>query len=94
MPRLIVPSSGGGRKLIRTLRAAPALALGDGAGFGDVVAEGDIIEVGDGESVSDGDVVGEGDAVDDGVSRAFARLTTPKSKTSKCGRDELRLVPK
>ena len=74
MPRLIVPSSGGGRKLIRTLRAGEVVGAGDVSG--------------------DGDAVGVGVAVGGGVSCALARLTTPRSRTSKCGRDELRLVPK
>jgi hypothetical protein len=34
MPRLIVPSSGGGRKLIRTLRAGTGVAVGIGDGEG------------------------------------------------------------
>ena len=43
MPRLIVPSSGGGTKLIRTLRAGGD--VGDGEGLG--------VDVGDGDSCAD-----------------------------------------
>src|ERR1700704_3163136 len=38
MPRLIVPSRGGGRKLMRTLRVGAELALGDGDAVGDSCA--------------------------------------------------------
>jgi hypothetical protein len=75
----MVPSSGGGRKLIRTLRPRGAVALGDGVALGDAVGD---------------DTVGAGVAVDVGKSWAFVRLTTHKTRTSKSGRGELRLVPK
>ena len=48
-----MPSSGGGTKLIRTLRAVSGVALNDGVGLTGAVADGD--KVADGESVSDGD---------------------------------------
>src|ERR1700680_1876508 len=52
-PRLIVPSSGGGTKLTRTLRAGDAFTFGEGVGLGDGVgfgvgdAEGEALEPGD-----------------------------------------------
>ena len=47
MPRLIVPSRGGGRNLIRTLRA------GDAAGVGETVGDGNAIGVEDVDGVGD-----------------------------------------
>ena len=39
MPRLIVPSIGGGIKLSPTLRAGVAEGVGDGVGLGDAVGD-------------------------------------------------------
>jgi hypothetical protein len=53
MPRLIVPSSGGGKKLMRTTRVDAVEDFGNRDALGDV-------DEGDGESsgVGDGDTVG------------------------------------
>lgn len=69
MPRLIVPSIGGGIKLIRTLRAGDAATLGLGDDAGVDVADGEtagLVSVtadeGLGEADGDGDKETEGDA--------------------------------
>ena len=51
MPRLIVPSSGGGRKLMRTLLGGVAEGEGDSSGVGETV--GDCSDVGEGVGFGD-----------------------------------------
>jgi len=60
MPRLIVPSSGGGRKLIRTFLAGDAEGLCSGVGEGEADSAGVSETEGDSSAVGDG--VGVGDS--------------------------------
>ena len=58
MPRLIVPSIGGGTKLMRTLRVADGTGIA--GGVGDAVADGS--SVGADDAVEEADGVGVGDS--------------------------------
>ena len=60
MPRLIVPSNGGGTKLMRTLRAGELEGVSSGAGGGVVDSFGEIERAGDSSGGAEG--VGVGDS--------------------------------
>src|SRR5206468_9099958 len=77
MPRLIVPSSGGGRKLMRTLLGSAAEGEWDSSGIGE--REGDSPGVGEtqGDSSNAGERVGAGDSC--------AAATTANSKEARIG---------
>lgn len=70
MPRLILPSSGGGRKLIRTLRAGGALGVAVGLEVGVAIGVKVAVDVGVGASVRFG--VGEASSGDEGVGDSCA----------------------
>lgn len=74
MPRLIVPSSGGGTKLIRTLLAGEGEGVCSGLGEAVVDCSGEI----DGEE--DSSVVAEGIGVGDSCAAAIATKATQESK--------------
>src|SRR5712664_688225 len=88
MPRLMVPSKGGGTKLMRTLRAAETEGVGFGAGGGVVDSFGEIERAGD--SSGDAGDVGVGDscaaAIEAKMAARNARLTlvVMSSKVSRC----------
>src|SRR5438874_1905699 len=60
MPRLIVPSNGGGTKLTRTLLAGEAAGVCTGAGGAVMVSSGDIKRAGDSSGVAE--AIGFGDS--------------------------------
>src|SRR5205809_6538566 len=60
MPRLMVPSSGGGTKLMRTFRAGEAEGVCSGAGEGVTDSSGEIEEAGDSSGIAE--AVGVGDS--------------------------------
>ena len=74
MPRLIVPSSGGGTKLIRTLLAGEGEGVCSGVGEGIVDCSGEI------EGEEDSSVVAEGIGVGDSCAAAIATKATHESK--------------
>ena len=74
MPRLIVPSSGGGTKLIRTLLAGEGEGVCSGVGEGMVDCSGEI------EGEEDSSVVAEGIGVGDSCAAAIATKATNESK--------------
>src|SRR6266436_8273934 len=88
MPRLMVPSKGGGTKLMRTLRAAETEGVCFGAGGGVVDSFGEIERAGD-SSGNAGDV-GVGDscaaAIEAKMAARNARLTVVvmSSEVSRC----------
>jgi len=63
MPRLIIPSNGGGTKLTRTLLAGKAEGVCTGAGEAVMVSSGDIERAGDASGVDDTTGFGDSCAV-------------------------------
>lgn len=80
MPRLIVPSIGGGTKLIRTLLAGEGEAVCSGVGEAGTVCSGEI------EGERDSSAVGEGIGVGDSCDAAIATKATHKSKVGRMKR--------